>query len=230
MSILDTLRIGLLLVFKYLPILLISFILFLSFGLGNTSLFLLLIGQSFLVPIFTELIHTFLKVDDDIAGNNINEIAQLISTPPGTNRVPTNVFPSYWMAHISFFFGYIFSNAVSMYTKKPDLSVIQGASSQKAKAILDAKIVARTEKAFVLIISTISIYVFITVLRYAATGVETVYGIIMAFFVFFWIGYGWYAVAEYSSSATNSDIFGISMQMMSPQSAQNKPMACIYKP
>jgi hypothetical protein len=229
MSILETLRVGLLLVFKYLPILLISFILFLSFGLGNTSLFLLLLGQSFVVPFLTELIH-MLPVSDEIAGNTINEIAQLISTPPGTNPVPTNVFPSYWMAHMSFFFGYIFSNAVSMYTKKPDLRVIQGATSENAKTILNAKIAARTEKALVLIISTICMYVLITVLRYAATGVETVYGTVIAFFVFFWTGYGWYALAESTSSATNSDIFGISMQMMSPESAQNKPMACIYKP
>jgi hypothetical protein len=228
MSILDTLRVGLLLVFKYLPILLITFILFLSFGLGNTSLFLLLLGQCFFVPILTELAH-MLPVEDEIAGNNINEIAQLISTPPGTKPIPTNVFPSYWMAHMSFFFGYIFSNAVSMYTKKPDLSVIQGANSEKAKAILNAKIAARTEKALVLIISTISMYVLITVLRYAATGAETFYGIIMAL-AFFGIGYGWYALAEYTSSATNSDIFGIAMQMMSPESAEYKPIGCIYTP
>lgn len=225
----DTLRIGILLVFKYLPILLISFVLFLSFGLGNTSLFLLLLGQCFLVPILTEFAH-MLPVGDEIAGNNINEMAQLISTPPGTNPTPINVFPSYWMAHMSFFFGYILSNAVSMYTKKPDLSVIQGASSEKAKAILNAKIESRIQKALVLIISTISIYVFITVLRYAATGAETAYGLIMGSCVFFGAGYGWYALAEYTSSATNSDIFGIAMQMMSPESAENKPMACIYKP
>jgi hypothetical protein len=228
MWILDTLRIGILLVFKYLPILLISFILFLSFGLGNTSLFLLLLGHCFFVPLLTEFIH-LLPVDDEIAGNTVNEMAQLISTPPGTNPIPINVFPSYWMAHMSFFFGYILSNAVSMYTKKPDLSVIQGANSVKAKAILNAKIAARTEKAFVLIISTICIYILITVLRYAATGVETFYGIIMGV-AFLGAGYGWYSLAEYTSSATNSDIFGIAMQMMSPESAENKPIACIYTP
>jgi hypothetical protein len=228
-SILDTLRTSLLLVFKYLPILLISFIAFLSFGLGNSSLFLLLFGQCVFVPIITELIH-MLGFGDDIAGNHFNEVAQLISTPPGTVRMPTNVFPSYWMAHISFFFGYIITNAMRVYITPPDLSNVQGASSPKAKAILNAKILSRKEKAGSLVISTLLIYVFITVLRYAATGVETVAGIMLAFVVFFWLGCGWYLAVEFSRSATNSDIFGIAMQMMSPQSAENKPMACIYKP
>jgi hypothetical protein len=227
MSLLVTLRTSLLLAFKSLPLLLISFIIFLAFGLGNISLFILLIGHVVIVPSITELFHLLSSNSPDIALLNSDDISQLVPTPAGSVTTPVNVFPSYWMAHMSFFFGYLLSNAVSMYRQEPDLSIIQGASSDAVKKSINAKIAARKEKALTLIISTVSFLLLIAILRMIATGAETFAGVSVAIIVLGLAGAGYYMTAELFG-VTNSDVFGIAMQMMSPDSAATKPKTCVY--
>ena len=227
MSLLATLRTSLLLAFKSLPLLLISFIVFLAFGLGNVSLFILLIGHVFIVPIITEILHWLSSNSPSIALLTSNDVSQLIPTPLDSVVTPVNVFPSYWMAHMSFFFGYLLSNAVSMYRQEPNLSLIQGASSDTVKRSIYAKIATRKEKALTLIISTVCFLLLIAILRMIATGAETFAGVAIAIIVLGLAGAGYYITAELLG-VTNSDVFGIAMQMMSPDSAATKPKTCIY--
>jgi hypothetical protein len=224
MPILATLRTSLLLAFKSLPLLLLSFITFLAFGLGNSSLFILLAGQAIVVPIITELAHLVSSSSPNIALLSSNDISQLISIPA---TGPVNVFPSYWMAHISFFFGYLLSNAVRMFIQAPDLSLIRGASSDAIKSSINAKIAARKEKAVSVMISTLVFLVLITIMRIIATGAETLAGITFAIVVLGSAGFGWYYAAE-TLGATNSDVFGIAVQMMAPDSGATKPKTCVY--
>lgn len=226
MSVLSTLRTSLLLAFKSLPLLLIGFIIFLAFGLGNTSLFILLSGQALIVPLITEFLHYISNNSPNIALLTSNDVSQLVPTALGSVTTHVNVFPSYWMAHIAFFFGYLLSNALSMYQQKTELSIIQGASSDAVKISINLKIAARKEKALTLIASTVAFFVIITVLRVIATGAETFAGIMVSLLLF-GAGYGWYLAAE-ALGATNSDVFGIAMQMMSPDSAATKPKTCVY--
>lgn len=227
MSLLATLRTSLLLAFKSLPLLLISFITFLAFGLGNVSLFILLIGHIFIVPLITELLHFVSRNSPNVALLTSNDISQLVPTPLGSVTTPVNVFPSYWMAHISFFFGYLLSNAVSMYLQEPDFETIKGASSDAVKNSINAKIASRKEKALTLIISTLCFLLLITLLRMIATGAETFAGVSIAIFVLGLAGGGYHRSAELLG-ATNSDVFGIAMQMMSPDSGATKPKTCVY--
>lgn len=227
MSLLATLRTSLLLAFKSLPLLLISFMVFLAFGLGNISLFILLTGHALVVPFITELLHWASSSTPSIALLTSNDISQLIPTPLGSVTTPVNVFPSYWMAHMSFFFGYVLSNAVSMYRQEPNLSLIQGASSDAVKRSISAKIASRKEKALTLIISTLCFLLLITILRMVATGAETFAGVSVAIIVLGILGGSYYLLAE-RLGVTNSDIFGIAMQMMSPDSAATKPKTCVY--
>ena len=227
MSILATLRTSLLLGFKSLPLLLIGFIMFLAFGLGNMSLFVLLSGHIFIVPIITEIFHYCSAGSPNIALLVSNDISQLVPTPLGSPQTPVNVFPSYWMAHISFFFGYLLSNAVSMYRQEPDLQLIQGASSDAVKASISTKIAARKEKALTLIISTTVFFILIAILRMIVTGAETFAGVSIAIIFLGMAGGAWYIIAELLG-VTNSDVFGIAMQMMSPDSAATKPKTCVY--
>lgn len=224
MPVLATLRTSLLLAFKSLPLLLIGFIAFLAFGLGVTSLFILLTGQAIVVPILTEIFHALSSGSPNIALLTRNDVSQLL---PGSAEGPINVFPSYWMAQIAFFFGYLFANALVMYTTPPDLKLIQGASSAKMKESLNAKIAARKGKALMLVLSTIAFFVLITFLRVIATGAETFAGIIVATIFLGGAGAGWYFVAQ-QLGATSSDIFGIAMHMMTPDSAAMKPKTCVY--
>jgi len=228
MPVLATLRTSLLLAFKSLPLLLIGFIAFLAFGLGVTSLFILLTGQAILVPALTELLHFLSSDSPNVALLTSNDISQLL--PAGDSKtLPVNVFPSYWMAHMAFFFGYLLTNAVVMYTTPLDLNLVQGASSEAAKKSINEKLAARKGKAYMLILSTIGFFLLITFLRVIATGAETFAGILVATLVLGGAGAGWYFIAQ-SLGATTSDIFGIAMQMMTPDSAATKPKMCVYSP
>ena len=224
MPILATLRTSILLAFKSLPLLLLSFMTFLAFGLGNSSLFILLTGHALIVPAITELAHLLSSGSPNIALLVSNDISQLISVP-AIGEV--NVFPSYWMAHISFLFGYLVGNASAMYTQEPDLRLIQGASSDAVKTSINAKIAARKEKAATLMISLLVFLVLISILRAVATGAETFAGITFAIFILGGLGVGWYYLAQVLG-ATNSDIFGIALQMMAPDSGATSPKTCVY--
>jgi len=221
---LATLRTSLLLAFRSLPLLLIGFIGFLAFGLGNTSLFILLAGQMFAVPALTEILHWLTSKTPSLSLLMSNSISELVPSAVGN---PVNVFPSYWMAHISFFFGYLLSNAVSIYLQKPDLSIIQGASSDAVKASINEKLKARKEKAMTLMMTTVLFYIVLIILRVIATGAESLAGITVAIVILGLAGAGWYYFALFLG-ASNIDVFGIGLQMMSPDSAATKPKTCVY--
>jgi hypothetical protein len=127
------------------------------------------------------------------------------------------------MAHISFFFGYLLTNAGLMLTAETSLATIKNASSKDA---LQQKINARKQKAGVLIGTLLFFYLLLCAIRYYATGAEDIFGM-MAALPIFGLGVGWYYFAQ-ACGATNSDIFGIAMQMMSSDTAQDKPKACVY--
>jgi len=224
MPILAEIRSTLLLAFRYLPLLLISFVGFLAIGLGNTALFILFIGHAIAVPAFTELMH--IGTNGNYTLMAMNDVSQLVPNMPSSGDSYTtaaNVVPGYWMAHISFFFGYLIMNASEILTAKTDLSIIKNTAS---KASLDLKIQARKQKAGVLIASLVFFYILISITRYYATGTENIVGMVAAAFLIP-VGVGWYKLAEVCG-ATNSDIFGIAMQMMSVDTAKDKPKACVY--
>jgi hypothetical protein len=113
-----------------------------------------------------------------------------------------------------------------MYRQEPDPSLIQGVSSDAVKLSINLKVVARKEKALSIIITTLCFFVLIAVLRVIATGAETFAGIMISL-VLFGAGYALYYAAQ-QFGAKNSDLFGIAMQMMSPDSAARKPKTCVY--
>ena len=225
MAILAGIRSTLLLAFRYLPLLLLGFIGFIGLGLGNTALLVLFLGHAIIVPIITTVLH-MLTSSMKYSLVAVNDIAQLVPMMPssGASFSDSAGAPSYWMAHISFFFGYLTYNAYKILTTETELSTIK---SQSSKDALNEKILARKQKAGILIANLIFFYILISVIRFYATGAELAYGMVLAFAFLWTAGVGWYEFAELCG-ATNSDIFGIAMQMMSPESAQDKPKACVY--
>jgi hypothetical protein len=223
MPILAEIRSTLLLAFRYLPLLLISFIGFLAIGLGNVALFILFIGHAAVVPLVTLAMHTMNPSSNLMTVNDVSQLVPLLPSTGESAMATANIYPSYWMAHISFFFGYLLTNAGLMLTAETDLKVIKNASS---KAALELKIQARKQKAGTLIGTLLFFYLLLCVIRYYATGAEHVFGMMMSLPIF-GFGAGWYFFAQ-ACGATNSDIFGIAMQMMSLDTAQDKPKACVY--
>ena len=123
-----------------------------------------------------------------------------------------NVAPSYWMAHIFFFFGYLMTNTVVLYTTDP----YPGAADDKVR---NRKYQALT--AFIISILVLLILLYLRL----KTGCETGLGILIAT-IMIPLGIGWYYFASISG-ARNADIFGIISQMLVPGAGQPTAQVCV---
>jgi hypothetical protein len=127
------------------------------------------------------------------------------------------------MAHMAFFFGYLITNAILIISAPPpDVSKL----GQESKDTISAKIQARVQKASMILTVLLILYAIICYLRAYTSGTENAVGIFLAQ-LFLVVGGLWYWVASVCG-ASNSDIYGIAMQMMSSSSAQDKPKMCVY--
>ena len=217
MPLLATTRSTLLLAFKALPLLLISFIGFLAVGLGNLSLFLLFFGHALIVPAVTETMHILTRKQGSlVVGNEISQLVSSVPTSGASYNTPVNILPSYWMAHMMFFFGYLFSNAVDLHTIP--------AESGAREWMVDS----RKTRAATLITSTVILAMVFTALRYYLTGTETLFGIGLSLLVGA-VGMSWYWTAS-SLGSRASDIFGVVQQMIPKAVGDTRPMTCVYAP
>lgn len=218
MELLDTLRTSLLMAFRALPLLLISFIGFLAIGLGNMGMFILLLGHLVLVPITTGLAHvitgkiyTFGDARAFVSGS---DVAQLV--PGAASSAMINVMPSYWMQHVLFFFGYLLANGVALLRlpqEKGQSDVYY--ENRKAKATA------------VIVVGVLAVLAF-TAFR-SWTGAETLRGVGLAFLTGGGLGYGWYQFAAYCGTR-HADVFGVVPSMVPVSAKDEKAMTCVYAP
>lgn len=203
--------------FMSLPLILICIVGFLAAGLGNMGLFILFIGQTVILPLAVFVIQGITStIKTDAFTVPTSRIGQLIPGAAATG-IKQNVAPTYWMSHFLFFMGYLLANAVSIYTYKTN------------DKNLDPKLLSnRKSKAMMLIILTVSISLFITLLRYN-TGTEKPAGIAIAYVVGGLLGYGWYQYAAFCGIRA-ADVFGITQQIIPSSAKENTPMTCVYAP
>jgi hypothetical protein len=218
MELLDTLRQSILMAFRALPILLISFIGFLAVGLGNMGLFILFIGHALAVPLLTGIAHLitgkFYTPGDPRAYVQGSDVVQLVASM--SNRLPVNVMPSYWMQHVLFFFGYLLANGVGLYLLPQE------------KGQSDVFVENRKAKARAVIILSVLAALGFTVLRFG-TGAETLRGVALAFVTGGGAGYAWYQFAAYCG-ARHADVFGVAPSMVPVRAKEEKAMTCVYAP
>jgi hypothetical protein len=129
---------------------------------------------------------------------------------PGTGMKVTRV-PSTYLAHVAFFFSFLFTNAYYIYNIPKDTS-----SS-------DELYENRRNRSAMIMTTLISLYIIIVLVRYNITGCESYYGITLTTAVFSALGFGAYKLAELCG-ARNSDVLGITVSFI-PSSAK-KPVAC----
>ena len=223
-GILHTVRNTIIAAFNAFPLIMISFIGFLSVGLGNLGLFVLFIGHAFLVPIAVMISHAFFDRIEQVSSHagplkfhiEKSDNSKVFIVP--SSIVPEtyiNVAPSYWMAHTLFMFGYMLANTVS---------ILNLPKNAKLDPILVAN---RTSRARTVIITTLFFTILLTILRYRSH-TETLPGIAVAFVVGGLLGYGWYQFAV-TCGVRGADVFGIAQQVVIPSTAKDeRPMTCVY--
>ena len=218
MDVLDTLRASILMTFRALPILLISFVVFLAIGLGNMGMFILAVGHIVLVPLVTGIAHfitaPLYTVGDERAYVKGSDVVQLVSSM--SSRLDVNVLPSYWMQHVLFFFGYLVANGVGLYRLPQE------------KGQSDMYYDNRRAKARGVIIVSVLASLAFSYFRFQ-TGAETWRGVALAFATGGGLGYAWYQFAAYCG-ARHADVFGVAPSLLPATAKEEKAMTCVYAP
>lgn len=224
MNIVQTLRSLILLSFMSLPMMIIAFVMFLALGLGNMSMFILLIGQVLAVPPTVTLLQAIVGAISK--GTNpatfyvpMSDVSLLVPSEM-TLDAYANVTPSWWMAHVMFFLGYLLANAVSVYNMPTDGALKAGtewmAENRRAKAIGIICVVLLTA-------------VTAGIIRLKVTQAETPVGLLVAILAMGGLGYGWYQFAAWCG-ARQADVFGMVQQMLPADPNNEVPMTCVYAP
>ena len=203
----DTIQRSLYTLFNLLPIVVMSTLLTVGFGLGNYGMITILLGQ-FTVSVTVFLIRLF----------STNE-GQLYSLFPGET---SKQFPSIWMANISFFFGCLFSSAYSVYTRTPT-----NAETSDSDATINSKVKNRKSRTMMIMVAGALLGVFLLGYRMWAEGlgISSLLGSLLG------VGIGaigvvaWATIIKQPNFGTNNmDIFGISQQLISVTKTDVKTM------
>jgi hypothetical protein len=217
----QTLRDSIIFFFLGFPIIIISLVGFLSVGIGNVGLIVLVLGQVFIVPIAVVISHFVTNIIpflDRFTNVSSSHMAQLIPNVPYKSGT-INVFPSYWVAQTVFFFAYIFTNAYHVYSIPP----LSDSPSE------EWRVNNRRGRASMIMATTVFLTLFMLVMRYSVTGTETFFGTIWGLVAFSALGYGWYRVATLAG-ARKGDIFGIVQQMVPIPDDQNVTLCAPVNP
>jgi len=205
--------------FLAMPILLFGWALFIGATTGNIGLLVLAMGQATVVPMATWILHTIGGMFGDWGMTNFTVPASATCSMLPRGFVDTGgrdfSIPSYWLAQIFFFFGFLTTNAKSVL----NLPEAPNAPPDKVER-------RKSQAQLVLILSWVFLALFLA--ARVLMGCETVPGVIVGGLAFWWIGHGWYLLAR-ECSARDSDIFGIVQGILPPAASDPPPMTCVYQ-
>ncbi len=203
---------------------------------GNFAILFFLLGYLILVPSVAGLLNWVLGAL--FVGKGFNPFAAKsgdvcnLVVPYSTLKNPVGVkdetvVSSSWVAMVSFFIGYIFTNATQLYSREAvdtEITVTDQAGSD-----IDSKVANRKAQAIIAMISTIVFALIVLGFRYY-TGCETITGMILTLFIFTSMGVGWYRALSSVGQDRLSDLFGIANRLLPPSAISNAPIACVPMP
>ena len=176
-------------------------------GLLNGLLELIFVN----VPIINQFPREFWSVPNGTANACSIFTVGLTGGPPQ----PINVVPSYWMSIMTFFFAYIFCNALFLYKKQ---------ENEKAKK---EGVTARKSQALISMIVAVMVGIGFSILRYA-TSCETMFGILISWGLGIGMAIGWYKFMRVCGLGRLDDLFGISSRILPLQSYEEiTPTVCV---
>jgi hypothetical protein len=215
--------------FVALPILLFGWSLFVGSTTGNIGLLVLALGQASVTPLTTWILHRIATFFGDWGFANFTvptsstcSILPMGFTDPNERQYS---IPSYWLAQLYFFFGFLIANANS---------VLNMPSAPNAPADKVERRKSQAELVRIMAWGFLVLFVFLRVQTsgnlFASSpnfGCETLPGVILGGLVFYWLGNGWFRLAK-ECSARDSDIFGIVQGILPPGASDPPPMTCVY--
>jgi hypothetical protein len=129
-------------------------------------------------------------------------------------------FSSLWVSLMSFFFGYMISNGISLYSRPAFNNEISVTSTPPSG------VSTRTSQSLISILTTVFIFIAVMGYRYY-TGCETKLGMLISICIFGALGHTWYYLLSSVGQDRLSDLFGIANRLLSQTAIQNSPIACV---
>lgn len=218
-----------------LPLTIIGTALLISLMSANYAmLFMLMImivfvpGLLFFGNMLLELITTpFGAPTSQWLGARSSDLCDLLPPFPVPSRPSIGLqytFGSYWLAMVSFYIGYTISNAVALLRKDTQMPVNADEPTQK---MVQTGQNNRKTQAIGAIITTLLFGLIVIIMRIMNSGCEPyIFSVIS---IIFFAVFGWviYIILAAVGQDRLSDIFGIANRLLSPDSMNSVPYACL---
>ena len=223
----------------HLPLSIGSTMLILGLFTGNYAMLFFLVGFLIIAPFSAFLLNWLISIipDDWYGDKKINpfkvinydicRVAVQFPTFNSANSKSEIHVISEWLAMTLFFFGYVLSNASSLFAKVSD------EKSDNSK-VLKRKIQTMMSLASIGVLVLIILYYRMnTRCEYISNGqLWPIILIIIVGMLFTFLGHGWYGVLSSINESCFSDLFGIANRLIELDVAANdtRPVACIPSP
>jgi hypothetical protein len=203
---------------------LMNILFFFSIAFGNVGMIALFSGHALFVPVVVYLLRLFTfglaKANPGLHAwiyRPASDIGQLV---PSAIMKDTefNVAPSFWVAHIVFFFSYLFSNAYDIYAIPP-------ASDSPVE---EWRVENRKSRATMIMFFSCLFLTVLVFLRYKTTDLETIFGILVGVLGLSGASYGFYRLMALAG-VRKMDMFGIVQQMV-PLTEDTNVTYCVAPP
>jgi hypothetical protein len=199
---------------------------------ANYAILFFLLGYLVLTPLASTILNYIgTSIGDKLFKAKSSDICKLVipystlKSPVGTEDV--NVVSSSWVAMISFFVGYIFTNALQLFNREAvdtNITVTTDSASD-----LNTMVTNRKSQAVIAMASTIIFALIVLGFRFYS-GCESTLGMIITIITFIFIGNGWYQALSKVGQDRLSDLFGIANRLLPPSAINNAPVACVPVP
>jgi hypothetical protein len=210
-----------------LPLTIAGTMLILGLFTANYAILFFLLGYLILAPSTAQLLNfiaggifegkgynPFRATTTDICRVNI----PYTTLKNAVGKSDETVISSPWVAMISFFIGYIFTNAIKLYSREsPDTSI---------SSSIESKVESRKTQAMVAMGSIIIFALIVLGFRYY-TGCESTLGMLITTLIYIFMGNGWYYALAGVGQDRLSDLFGIANRLLPPNALKNAPIACV---
>jgi hypothetical protein len=214
-----------------LPLTIAGTLLVIGLFTANYAMMFFLIGFLIVTPIVVTILdkissffpNAFRVKSSDICKVNIPFVT--LNTP--TMNQDTYVLFSTWTAMVVFFVGYLFKNALELYSREGVEPSFEVSSSQESD--IEKKTANRKTQAVVAMVCILLFGLIILGYRYYS-GCESILGMGLTSIVFFVLGYSWYLLLSSVGEDRLSDLFGIANRLLPPAAIENKPIACVPPP
>jgi hypothetical protein len=202
---------------------------------ANYAILFFLLGFLILVPLSAQILNFSLGAI--FVGKSFNpfkaktgDICKLVipyNTIPIASGEDASVISSPWIAMVTFFIGYIFTNGLELYNREAQDNTITVTNTSASD--LNTMLTNRKSQAIIAMVSTIVFALIVLGFRFY-TGCESTWGMILTSFLFVFAGHGWYKALSKVGQDRLSDLFGIANRLLPPGAINNAPIACVPVP